>query len=127
MGLVDGSLSFLPPPPPQVRVLNRGTVAAWLGYASMGGVATAMDLLPSLFRRFKTQGAKSYFTVAEWVEAVALSSFNLLVAAWTVNVPLAALGLWLYGAGCAAETDARLSSTGANAIREKGLVMIHGA
>ena len=94
-------------PPETLRLINRGVFATWVGFAAMGLVATALDCFPSRFRRYKVQGAKNYFTVGQWCEAFGLSSLNVLVVSWAINVPLARLGLWLHGVdGASVEADA---------------------
>merc|ERR1711988_264379 len=61
-----------------------------IGYWAMAIMATVLDLLPRLFIRFKTQGARSYFSVGEWLEAVSVSMANQLLVAPLVYTPLVA-------------------------------------
>ena len=84
-------------PDETLRLINRGVFATFVGYASMGLVATLLDVFGKpYFQKYKVQGAKNYFTVGEWCEAFGLSTFNVLCASWAMNVPLACLGLWLH-------------------------------
>jgi methylsterol monooxygenase len=67
---------------------NMQALGAIAGYLVMAvGICTALDLVPSLTLRLKTQGARSYFTPYEWLQAVGLSSFNMAFSSWLVTVP----------------------------------------
>ena len=54
----------------------------------MAIVATTLDLLPGIFLKYKAQGNRSYFTLREWMEAVAVSMANLNLVAPYVIIPL---------------------------------------
>ena len=68
------------------HTINICFLSAFAGYWSMSIVSTILDILP--LRQYKTQGSRSYFTVAEWLEAVLLSNVNLLFFSWFVTLPL---------------------------------------
>lgn len=72
--------------PVENHVINVCFLCASFGYWSMSLLASFMDLLP--LEKFKTQESKSYFTITEWLEAVLLSNFNLLVSSWFITLPL---------------------------------------
>jgi len=70
------------------HIINKWMFSTFVGYWMISIFATAMDLLPSLFLKLKTQGNRSYFTVTEWLEAVSLSMFNLLGSSWLFIIPV---------------------------------------
>lgn len=72
--------------PSENHVVNICFVCASFGYWTMSIFASIMDLLP--LEKLKTQQSKSYFTITEWLEAVLLSNFNLLVSSWFITLPL---------------------------------------
>ena len=71
------------------HAINMWAISALGGYASMGLICAVMDLTLPL--SYKTQGSRSYFTLLEWLEAVALSLFNLFITSWAVALPVALL------------------------------------
>ena len=67
--------------------LHKALLAGLGGYWTMAILASALDLLPQLMR-FKAQGPRSYFTITEWTEAVAVSMGNLIFVAPFVVIPM---------------------------------------
>jgi len=50
---------------------------------------TTLDVcFPSLARRFKAQGERSYFTRAEWLQATGVALTNLFFFSWLVVIPV---------------------------------------
>lgn len=69
-------------------VLTKCWLSAVIAFLVMGvGVCTLLDGAPRLFHRFKTQGSRSYFTPREWLQATAVSMFNLCLLGWLVIIP----------------------------------------
>jgi sterol desaturase/sphingolipid hydroxylase (fatty acid hydroxylase superfamily) len=67
------------------HMLNMWTVAGFGGYTTMGLICGICDLVLPI--HFKTQESRSYFTIQEFLHAIALSFFNLFVSSWIVSLP----------------------------------------
>jgi sterol desaturase/sphingolipid hydroxylase (fatty acid hydroxylase superfamily) len=67
------------------HMLNMWMVAGFGGYMTMGLFCGVLDLVLPI--HYKTQQSRSYFTLQEFVHAVALSLFNLFVSSWIISLP----------------------------------------
>lgn len=82
-----------------------GLFCCVFGFLFVSFITTVLDLFPSVFLKFKTQGNRSRFTVSEWLEAFSLSMFNLLVVSWTCIPLVQWLVVFLHGENVALESD----------------------
>jgi len=71
--------------------INRYFISGFVGYWSIGGITSALDCFPSVTQPWKTQGARSFFTIREWLEAVTISMLNLCVFSWCITLPLSSI------------------------------------
>ena len=63
-------------------------LSALVGYVVVAmGICTVLDGVPGLTRGLKTQGARSYFSRAEWLEATGMSLMNLAFFSWFATIP----------------------------------------
>lgn len=67
------------------EMLTMWMISGFGGYIIMGLICGILDLFLPIY--YKTQQSRSYFTLTEWVQAIALSLFNLFVSSWVVSFP----------------------------------------
>jgi sterol desaturase/sphingolipid hydroxylase (fatty acid hydroxylase superfamily) len=70
------------------HIMLKMMLGAIIGYWSIAIITTVLDCFPSLFLKYKIQGARSLFTVSEWLEAATVSMINLLFFSWWFALPL---------------------------------------
>jgi len=74
--------------PSRDHAFNMMLLAALAGYFIMSFcICSVLDLSPRLTARFKVQGEKNYFTVAEWLYTVSVCAANVFVFSWVATVP----------------------------------------
>lgn len=71
------------------HTVNLIALGALLGYYLTVVGCTIVDILAYRFKllHWKTQEAKSFFTIKQWCQAVGMSTFNILLMSWFVTVP----------------------------------------
>ena len=74
---------------------QRDATAVLMGISGLAGYfvmavcfCTLLDCFPKITSRYKTQGHRSYFTGAEWLQAVAVGVVNLLMFSWFGTIPV---------------------------------------
>ena len=67
------------------HTVNLTALGALSGYYIMAITCTIVDLFSPL--RWKTQDGKSFFSLKEWLQAIGVSTFNILCMSWFVLIP----------------------------------------
>jgi sterol desaturase/sphingolipid hydroxylase (fatty acid hydroxylase superfamily) len=67
-------------------ICSRCWIAANTGFWVMSILCLVLDQFKAL-RKWKIQGARSYFTMQEWCEAAFIACVNLTLSSWSVAVP----------------------------------------